>query len=91
MPAAKKGKLRKARGLSGLPEEHVAQADTLFREAQQLRKLQGCSAAIESAQKMDSAAQEASWAWGAKSPMTKAIQREANLSRSMAVKKCGCS
>lgn len=87
----KKAKSRNSRGLSGLPEEHVSKADKLFHEAQQLRKLQGCSAAIESAQKMASAAQEAAWAWGDASPMTKALQRESNVSRSLATKKCGCS
>lgn len=76
--------------LAGLPSEHMDKADQLFREAQRLHKLNGCASAIEAAQTMASASQEANWGWGATAPIAKAIQKEANSFRSFAVKKCGC-
>jgi uncharacterized protein YhbP (UPF0306 family) len=76
-------------GLRGLPEQHIADAERLFKEAQTLRALRGCASGIEAAQLMSEAAQAAEQGYGRKAPIAKAVRREALRFRTYALTKCG--
>lgn len=84
----KKRQKRKS-GLRGLPEQHIADAERLFKEAQDLRELRGCASGIEAAQLMAEAAQAAEHGYGRGAPMAKAVRKEALRFRTFALTKCG--
>lgn len=85
----KKRSTKKKSGLRGPPEQHVADAERLFREAQVLRELRGCASGIEAAQLMAEAAQAAEQGYGPTTPIAKAVRKEARRFRTLALTKCG--
>ena len=76
-------------GLRGLPEQHIADAERLFKEAQALRDLRGCASGIEAAQLMAEAAQAAEQGYGKAAPIAKAVRKEVRRFRTFALTKCG--
>ena len=75
--------------LGGIPEQHIEDAERLFKQAQALRALQGCASGIEAAQLMSEAAQAAELGYGRDAPIAKAVRKEARRFRTFALTKCG--